>query len=110
MLAVPKTFLPIESLEDLANQDYYKYGTIDGAALSSLMAVSVNRTHSSVFIILVLPVVLIPSLPHIVLKEHAVQGESRVISRRRSRESEKQQQLHLFGGNNWGCTSRVHRL
>jgi hypothetical protein len=40
VLAVPKSSLPIETLEDLADQDFYKYGTIDGAALSSLMAVS----------------------------------------------------------------------
>ncbi|ELU06509.1 hypothetical protein CAPTEDRAFT_107202, partial [Capitella teleta] len=34
VLAVPKSSLPIETLEDLANQEFYKYGTIDGAALS----------------------------------------------------------------------------
>ena len=33
--------LPVQNLEDLAAQNTYKYGTIDGAALNNLFMVSV---------------------------------------------------------------------
>ena len=39
VLAVPKTVLPVHTLEELAHQDSYRYGLIDNSALYSLFQV-----------------------------------------------------------------------
>ena len=39
VLAVPKTVLPVHTLEELAHQDNYRYGLIDNSALYSLFQV-----------------------------------------------------------------------
>ena len=39
VLAVPKTILPVLTLEDLASQNKYSYGSMNGAAIYTLIEV-----------------------------------------------------------------------
>ena len=45
-LAVPRTVMPVQTLEDLARQTTYKYGPVDGTAIYSLIKASERRTDS----------------------------------------------------------------
>ena len=42
LLVLPFQVLPVQNLEDLAAQNTYKYGTVDGAALNNLFMASVT--------------------------------------------------------------------
>ena len=53
-LAVPRTVLPVQTLEDLAKQTTYTYGPVDGTAIYSLIKVRSPMTMYPVVVIIYL--------------------------------------------------------